>query len=435
MKDLAIYFRERGNYRSSVYYRQILPCTIMKELKYPVKVHWDRALADVPAEHRLMVMGSADIYMDYQDGALLPFMQMLGKMEPYKGPDGEMLFPPTTIADTDDDIFNVHPLNNAFGNIGYKRHDGTLCEPNDEIWIKEAATGEPQRLWAGGVDIDYARNRQLCDNWRATMKLAPLVTCTTEGCADYVRRELGQDAKIHIYPNCINFPEYYNVELAPSNEVRILWQGSGAHWDDLWTIHKALAKVHEKYPKAKWVFWGDIPSWLHKYLPGECVEVYPFIEYIAYKLRLQTMNHDINLCPLNNTEFSRAKSAIKFYESSAITKPAATLASNMPVYGEIIEGETGLLYNDEDEFVTKLGALIEDATLRTTLAANAKDWVRTNLDPRKHVPLLYEKFIEVREAREKILGPLDTSEQTKKTIRKAKAISKKPKPTNKKRKA
>jgi glycosyltransferase involved in cell wall biosynthesis len=86
------------------------------------------------------------------------------------------------------------------------------------------------------------------------------------------------------------------------------------------------------------------------------------------------------------------------YESAAIWKPAATIAQRWAAYrDEIIEGETGLLFDTPEELETKLGGLIEDAKLRQTLASNAKDWIKTHRDAKKIMLRLFQKWSEVRE--------------------------------------
>lgn len=425
MDELSIYLREVGNYRAPTYYRNILPAMWLKKLKLPVRVFWDRALYQTSMAERMLIMGSADIFLAYNNADDVGFQQTMRRMSPYKNKDGNMEFPPSFVSDTDDDMFNVSPLNDSYRVLGYKRHDGTLCEDGDEIWIKNAETGEPILVWKDGRDIDFAQNRATMSRLHTFMQNSSLITCTTPACAEYVKREFGEDTNIHIFPNCVDFEQYPRVDLAQDDTIRILWQGSSSHWEDLWSIHTAIGKVNKMYPKVKWMFFGQPPSWIKKYIAPEAVEMIDFVEYLAYTTRLSTLNHDISLCPLVDSTFNRAKSAIKFYESSAVTKPAATLASNTVVFNEIIENETGLCYNNEDEFITKLSALIEDSALRKRLAENAKDWVRTNKDPAVHVTKLFEKYVEVRVAREQIPGPLDVPPKVKLPRKKTAAVRRK----------
>ena len=54
----------------------------------------------------------------------------------------------------------------------------------------------------------------------------------------------------------------------------------------------------------------------------------------------------------------------------------AVLASPTVYAGTIVEGETGLLYRDEEEFEARLLQLIDGPALRHRLAGNAYQWVR-----------------------------------------------------------
>jgi hypothetical protein len=105
---------------------------------------------------------------------------------------------------------------------------------------------------------------------------------------------------------------------------------------------------------------------------------------------------------LQDHVFNRCRSAIKFYESAVLKKPVACLAQNTGAYkAEIQDGETGLLFNDPDEFESQLSLLIEDTVERKRLAANAKDWVAENRDARKLVPGWVAYWQELRETRKR----------------------------------
>ena len=110
------------------------------------------------------------------------------------------------------------------------------------------------------------------------------------------------------------------------------------------------------------------------------------------------IGHDISLAPLSANVFNNCRSAIKFYEASVLKNPAATLAQNTgPYKDEIIDGETALLFDTPEDFETQLSLLIEDATERKRLAANAKDWVSENRDAMKRVPEVVAYWEELRE--------------------------------------
>jgi glycosyltransferase involved in cell wall biosynthesis len=191
---------------------------------------------------------------------------------------------------------------------------------------------------------------------------------------------------IHVLPNAMNPHDYpMDIDLAPHpDEVRILWQGGSSHWVDLAPLKHAIDRVMKKYKHVKMYFMGSLEfEWIYKDIPPSQLRLLKWVKgNVGYRTRLSTIYHDINICPLANVEFNKYKSAIKWYESSFIRYPAATLAADMPPYEEICDGKSGLLYepDSEEHFEEQLCRLIEDATLRKKLANNAKAWVTANRD-------------------------------------------------------
>jgi glycosyltransferase involved in cell wall biosynthesis len=134
-------------------------------------------------------------------------------------------------------------------------------------------------------------------------------------------------------------------------------------------------------------------------------------DYSEYKLRLALVGHDISLAPLSQTPFNLCRSAIKFYEASVLKQDIPTLAQRTGAYAEEIQdGETGLLFNDPQEFEDKLSLLIENETERKRLGRNAKDWCHENRDAMKEVPKMVRWWEQLREER-KLEQPRVTDEQ------------------------
>ena len=397
----------------------------MHKLKLPVTIDLDSGSTDrSPQDRWQAMMAGCDVHMLYQTVSEdMAFSIEQTRKWPYAYKDDVKYGPPSFIVDTDDDLFNVSPLNPAFTSLGYKDLNGNELKQGDKIWIRHPQTNEPQLLWADGENVNYALNRRTVDGWRKMMGLAELITVSTEGTKAMVLREMGPEAesKIHMNPNCIDLSEYPRIELAEHpDEVRILWQGSPTHWEDWWTLREPLGRIAKKYPQAKFIIWGVDYPWLVNFIPAEQIEVMPWMDYRLFKLRLSTLGHDISLAPLRPTIFNQSRSAIKFYESSACWKPAATLAQATAAYTEIIEGETGLLFTTPEEFETKLGGLIEDATLRKRLASNAKDWIKTHRDPTTHALAFHERLLDVRAKRLEWPDPPPQKKKKAKNVSKTK---------------
>lgn len=402
-KVLSIYTNAPAAvYNASFYYRGVLPLWNMQKLQLPTQIIIDPFGADISPETRQRNSLQCDINLSYQvvSDAMGEIMEG-SRQWPYQYTEtGDKIAPPSFVFDTDDDLFNVSPTNAAFEHLGYKDFNGKEMKDGDKIWVRHPETNELNLLWSDGINVDYAKNRKKLEDFKRNLELAELITTSGENTKQYILRELGPEAekKIHIFPNCIDLADYPKVELKPHpKEIRILWQGSPTHWEDLYEIKDSLKKILLKYPNVKLIIWGADYPWLYKELPKRQIELLGWMDYRVYKIRLSTIGHDIAIAPLRATVFNQSRSAIKWYESSAVWHPAATLASNTSAFKmEMEDGKTGFLFNNSEEFETKLTALIEDAKLRKELASNAKDWVKTNRDPATHVIELYKKYQQVR---------------------------------------
>jgi glycosyltransferase involved in cell wall biosynthesis len=220
---------------------------------------------------------------------------------------------------------------------------------------------------------------------------------------EYYRDELGVK-NLYQYPNSVIPGDYPKAQLAPRTDgkVRILWQGGGSHMPDWFPLRDAVREVCVRYPQAVFVIWGTNFRWIHDNIPDGQIEFVNWVGYDGYKAYRTLIDADINLCPLVNNIFNRGKSCIKWYEGSILSRPEATLAANERPYSEeMVDGETGLLYDHPDEFVQKLGALIESAELRQRLGENAKKWVLENRLYTKTAVGLHEFYQELRARKER----------------------------------
>lgn len=403
---ISIYGKIRGGtYNASNYYRTMLPLTMMDRLKLPVSVIIDPDDAQLTDEERWRVLLGTDIIWLHQtiEPKFNMFMYFTRcKIDPGVNSFGEMQNPPSFVCGTDDDLFNVTPFNDSFNSLGYKNFEGEEMKEGQKIWARHPITNEPILLWEDGGNCDYAKAKMHVDSFRSISKESELVVSSNERLSKRLVEEGVDQDKIHVLPNLVDFGIYTRVDLAPHpKEIRVLFQGSPTHHEDLWPIRQAMANVVKKHPEVQFIFWGVKYAWTQDFMPkGHCTFL-DWVDYRSYPLRLGTIGHDIAIAPLAKTVFNESRSGIKFYESSAIHEPAAVLAQNTGPYGdEIIDGETGMLWNTPEEFETKLCALVVDSKLRKTLAANAKDWVRTERDPAKHVLKLYDRLVKVREARD-----------------------------------
>lgn len=90
----------------------------------------------------------------------------------------------------------------------------------------------------------------------------------------------------------------------------------------------------------------------------------------------------INLIPLEDTVFCASKSPLKWYEAALAGTPS--IATAQPRYRELFrEQSLGLLATDTPSWIAQIDRLATDASLRTTIAADAAQHCEELFDVRK----------------------------------------------------
>ncbi len=401
-QPITVYSFVPRRHSASYYYRIQVPLMTAHDLGLPVRAVIDTDDAGINPEDRIRWFAEADIIHLYQPigGNTLHNSRQAKSILPSKV-NGEWKYPPTLIVDTDDNLFNVNPHNPAFRTLGIRDPDGRDIPVRSQLGISQNGNREimwhdsecSQQICGGTVEnpchrrIDFARNRQGIQSYRNLIELADAVTCTTPHVAECVKLDTVPQ-RVAVFPNLVRFQDYEQARIAPEkNTIKILWQGGASHYEDWFPLREALGNITRKYSEVHWIIWGQLYHWVTELIPPHRYTFKPWCAYPEYKLRLAMIGHDINLAPLSPNRFNNCRSAIKWYESSVLRDPAATLAQNTgPYKDEIQHGETGMLFKNAIEFEQQLSCLIENVKLRQTLGSNAKTWVSEHRDAMKHVP-------------------------------------------------
>ena len=153
------------------------------------------------------------------------------------------------------------------------------------------------------------------------------------------------------------------------NEIIIgYFSGSDSHNYDFNMITPVLCKILENNKNVKLLIVGhlDLPNDLNKF--SKQIIKKPFIDWRELIKALSSV--DINLAPLENNIFNKAKSEIKWVEASMVKVP--TIASNMGIFKDVVINQmTGILCDTNDDWYKELENLIKDKNLRHNIAENA----------------------------------------------------------------
>lgn len=245
------------------------------------------------------------------------------------------------------------------------------------------------------------RNPERFANIEAYLRQADLVTVTTE----YLKKLYSLYSKnIVVLPNCIDFEDVFTEEATKKtdhgDEIWLGWAGSNTHLPDIKLINDVIKQILDDYPNVKLALggwdgkmrdkegkfvlenlypWKDIPDSRIVNIPW-AKEMKDYPKMIA--------QFDIGIAPLEDTDFNRAKSNIKFLEYASCG--VAVVASDVEPYtATIINGETGYLCKTRGalfaDWYKKLKKLIESKELRLTMGANAKKYVKENFDIKNNI--------------------------------------------------
>jgi glycosyltransferase involved in cell wall biosynthesis len=182
-----------------------------------------------------------------------------------------------------------------------------------------------------------------------------------------------------ICPNSVDMELWGNLKKEDAGKLVIGWSGGWTHQKDLEMIIPVLQKLKKKH-KFEIRLFGFDPEFNKNTL---YYKFYNHVNVFKFPQRFAELGFDIAIAPLIDDEFNQYKSNIKWLEASMLGIP--TVASNLPPYEDIKDGETGFLCANIDEWSEKLEKLILSKTLRTKLGKQAKEYVIGNYDIKRTV--------------------------------------------------
>lgn len=238
------------------------------------------------------------------------------------------------------------------------------------------------------LDADALRCRgyrgdiaKLAERVKLFLRLADVVTVSTE----YLGRRLREyNENIAIVPNYLDKAlwsldkprEHASGAFARRKDVvRIGYVGTQTHDGDLSIIKDAVEYISQKYRTSVEVevigaFQNRIPLFGQRVgLPKN--SIYPnFVEWLQKRV-----HWDIAVIPLEDCEFNRSKSPLKFLECAALD--TAIVCSKSTTYDEMARDGVNCLQveNITAAWIAALENLVSDAELRQRLARNARQHV------------------------------------------------------------
>lgn len=186
------------------------------------------------------------------------------------------------------------------------------------------------------------------------------------------------NSNVYVLPNFIDFDLFYRPVPAIENRaIRIGLLGTSLLGPNFSMLEQALRFICEKYAgRVQLLFVGrEVPVGWESHPAVAFTSV--IRSYRDYADILKTLQWDIALVPLADDDFNHSKTAIKWLEYSACG--IASAFSDVSVYSDaVVDGSTGLLVkNTTQDWIHAIESLVANARLRTTIATNAQEQVRS----------------------------------------------------------
>lgn len=221
------------------------------------------------------------------------------------------------------------------------------------------------------------------------------VTVTTEPLKEAIKK---------LNPNVWVLPNYIDKQLwqfrpqqpsSPEHPLTIFYMGTATHRPDLHLITEPLFQIAKLFGKAiSFYFYGiEPPSGLDTLTQVIHQPVQTF-NYEAFASNMSQIQADLAIAPLSDNMFNRSKSAIKFFEYTAMGIPG--IYADIPPYSKVIrDGHEGLLAQTTDQWFEKIALMIKNPELRQRIIENAQESVQENWMMSTHAPEWSQTYTQI----------------------------------------
>lgn len=189
----------------------------------------------------------------------------------------------------------------------------------------------------------------------------------------------------HSDPGLVEGEESSNDKAADTNDeiprqarddrrVRVSYlSGTPSHNKDFATITDALITLLQNYPQMRLVLAGPLDTEDRLNAFKDQIERVPFAPRREYFATVAKM--DINIAPLEiGNPFCESKSELKWFEAGLLAVP--TVAAATGTFREAItDGGNGFTAGTTEEWIAKIGELVENENLRKAMGEKARETV------------------------------------------------------------
>lgn len=237
-----------------------------------------------------------------------------------------------------------------------------------------------------------------------TNKILPYldgITVTSKFLKDKLKDKVS--CPIKILPNSIKV-ENWNFLKKSNDRITIGWEGGQSHEKNLDILYNVIPAIRDKYDNVDFVFFGYVPNFDYfdrnfELIPNDngfvafkvelteeeeksfnidtdlleydkSVYARKHTSFADYRKTINDLNFDIGIYPLQDNNFSKGKSDLKYLQYSMLNIP--TISSDI---GVVEEDYTLVVKNNSEEWINALSTLIDDNYYREELGRKSREHV------------------------------------------------------------
>ena len=171
------------------------------------------------------------------------------------------------------------------------------------------------------------------------------------------------------------------------------FSGTGTHNKDFLIVAPCLLELMNKYNDIKLEITGSlkVPNYMYSLLNNDRIVVHPLTDYVSLQKNIAGV--DLNIVPLQDTEFTNCKSELKFFEASIVN--VVTCASKVFAYTSCIDdNKTGFLC-DDDNWNEKIEYIYKNRDRMFNIIKNAKEYCLSKYYGRKITDEINKTFDDI----------------------------------------
>jgi len=264
---------------------------------------------------------------------------------------------------------------------------------------------------------EYLKLKEKMPQVKKMIEMADHIVVSTEDIKKVIEKD---NPYVTVIPNAID-PEIWKFtnQLKDDGKIHIGWIASASHIADLKIVMPILEDLVSRYPNVHIHFAGmihmkimDVDNPTEEMINAATLQ--RLIELSNVKVNIEkilphfthhigtsgyqdfpeflaSLGLDIAIAPLEDTQFNRCKSNIKWMEHAMLEIPM--VLSNVGPYKESVDhGKTGFLAKSRSDWMENIGKLIENPELRKEIGQAAKKATLKDFHVKDQIPK-YEKLL------------------------------------------